>query len=95
MDSNSADIADRQSKSSATEKRGQIGATVFILRLIAAATIVCSFVQVVRGGCTAMSVIQFWLSLFFGAAVQGAAGDWNSQAVESERDRGDGRALTG
>jgi hypothetical protein len=63
-----------------------------MLKFIAAATIVCSFIQVLRGECTPITVIQFWLSLFVAAAIQNTAGDGRSDMVEVGLGAGDPRA---
>ena len=82
MDSNFIDVTDHDAMSRPSGERKVIGRTAVILKMIAAATIACSFVQVLRGQCTALTVIQFWLSLFVGAAVQ-TAGDYQSNADDA------------
>ena len=93
MDLEFLTVADQTSTSRATGKRQGIGPTAIILRLIAGTTIACSFIQVVRGECTPITVIQFWLSLFVGAAAQSAAGDSRSDTVDVAPIRGDCRAI--
>lgn len=92
MDSEVRTAADHFSMPFATGKRQGIGPAGVMLKVIAAATIVGSFVQVVRGEFTPITVIQFWLSLFVGAAAQGAGSDRRSDAVEVALERGEGRA---
>ena len=82
MDLEILDVREPASQSGAAETRHGIGPAGVMLKLIAGATIVCSFVQVVRGDCTPITVIQFWLSLFVAAIAQSAAGDRRNDAVE-------------
>jgi hypothetical protein len=93
MNSESLEIVAQASKSAAIENRRGLGPTGVMLKIIAGATIACSFIQVVRGDCTPITVIQFWLSLFVAAIAQSAAGDNRSDAVEVSLGRGDGRAV--
>jgi hypothetical protein len=74
-------------------KRQALGRTGVLLNVIAAATIACSFIQVLRGECTPTTVIQFWLSLFVAAAVKNTAGRFRSDAVEVDLGSGDPRAI--
>jgi hypothetical protein len=93
MNSKSFDTVDQASKSAAIESRRGLGPTGVMLKVIAGATIACSFLQVVRGDCTPITVIQFWLSLFVAAIAQSAAGDNRSDAVEVSLGRGESRAV--
>ena len=82
MDLETLETADQVPKIVAVDKRNGSAATGVILKVIAAMTIAASFIQVLRGGCTPLTVVQFWLSLFVGATLQRAAGNARSDAVE-------------
>jgi hypothetical protein len=91
MDLEILDDVEHAPQSGASDQRRGIGPVGIVLKLIAGATIACSFIQVLRGDCTPITVIQFWLSLFVAAIAQSAAGDRRSDAVEVNLGRGESR----